>query len=120
MIFTDEMVLGESWGRSWLGANTLYNSKKSEEKMIGTSNWPGCHLNEGGTVSMKLSSMLSRKRSVLKGIMFPALAFTLYWLDISGAASSTVGWALISDNSFSLNVLFLPMFSLVITLVIEM
>ena len=34
MILTEDMVLSDNWGRSWLGANTLYISIKSEEKIM--------------------------------------------------------------------------------------
>src|SRR5664279_5428636 len=91
MMLIDEMVLSESCGKPWAGANTLYISRKSEEKIIGTVDCPGCHVKEGGTVSIKSLSILSKKRSVLNGITVPALAFTLNWFAISGEMPSIPG-----------------------------
>src|SRR6187455_1685369 len=98
-MFTEDMVLSDSCGRSWLGANTLYISIKSDENMMGTSVCPGVQEKDGGTVSRNFSSRDSRNKSVLKGMMLPALAFTRNWLAISGAASCMNGCAFISLRS---------------------
>ena len=114
IMLTDEIVFSDNCGKPWAGANTLYISKKSEEKIIGTTNWPGCHVKVGGTVSMKLLSRLSRNKSVLKGIISPAVARTLNWFGIKGDIPSMGG----NDESFSrsglVKLLSFPMFSLVI------
>src|SRR5664279_229311 len=119
MILTEEMVLSESCGKPCAGANTLYISRKSEEKMIGTVACPGSHVKEGGTVSIKSLPILSKKRSVLKGMIVPALALTLNWFAIKGEKPSIPGCFFRLIKSESLNVLSLPIFSFVMIFEID-
>ena len=63
--------------------------------------------------------MLSKKRSVLNGIIVPALAFTLNWFAISGEIPSIPGCLFQAGKSESLNVLSLPIFSLVMVFEID-
>ena len=86
---------------------------------MGNSSCPSCQVNDAGRVSKNELSRASRKRSVLKGIMLPALAFALNWLLSNGAASFIKGCSFIFSTSPRENLLFWPMFSLVIVLVTE-
>ena len=118
-IDTEEAVFSDICGKSQLGANTLYISKKSVEKIIGTISSPSFQIKFAGTVSINLSFNASTKISVLKGIRLPAPAVTLKAFAFKGAASSIKGWAFKSCISASLKRLSLPIFSFVIVLVMD-
>ncbi len=87
--------------------------------MMGITSCPSCQVKPGGMVSIKLLSIDSRKRSVVKGSELLPVAFTKKLLASKGMASAIKGCAFISSMSVLLKLWLLPMFSLVMILVTE-